>query len=184
MQTIFKKRHLSHVMRLWYFPSFVNSLLQTRMRSHPVGLDVWFLVGPFVCFHTSYVRRAKALARLRGCAGSPEPSLVAFVISTKISWASSRCSLPHLPEHFIRRYRALCQHGRTIHMTCILLVLTVPVDWSGHSVLHLVLHPHQHCITFTYLKENISAKLSRKKHNHISQSTYSVCGKPSTVNSS
>ena len=23
-------------------------ILQTRMRSHPVGLDVWFLVGPFV----------------------------------------------------------------------------------------------------------------------------------------
>ena len=30
-----------------------------------------------------------ALARLRGCAGSPEPSLVAFVISTIISWAGS-----------------------------------------------------------------------------------------------
>ena len=64
-------------------------ILQTRMRSHPVGLDVWFLVGPFVYFHTSCVRTAKALARLRGCAGSPEPSLVAYVISTKISWAGS-----------------------------------------------------------------------------------------------
>ena len=27
-------------------------ILQTRMRSHPVWLDVWFLVGPFVYFHT------------------------------------------------------------------------------------------------------------------------------------
>ena len=27
--------------------------LQTRMHSHPVGLDVWFLVGHFVYFHTS-----------------------------------------------------------------------------------------------------------------------------------
>ena len=26
-------------------------ILQTRMRSHPVGLDDWFLVGPFVYFH-------------------------------------------------------------------------------------------------------------------------------------
>ena len=61
---------------------------QTRMRSHPVLLDVWFLVGPFVYFHTSYVRTAKALVRLRGCAGSPEPSLVAsYVINTIISWA-------------------------------------------------------------------------------------------------
>ena len=47
-------------------------ILQTRMCSHPVGLDVWFLVGRFICFHTS----------LRGCTGLPEPSMVAYVIST------------------------------------------------------------------------------------------------------
>ena len=63
--------------------------LQSRMRSHPMGLDVWFLVGHFVYFQTSCVRTAKALASLRGCAGSPEPSLVAYVISTIISWAGS-----------------------------------------------------------------------------------------------
>ena len=64
-------------------------ILQTRMRSHPVVLDIWFLVGPFVYFHTSCVRTAKALARLCGCTGSPKPSLVAYVISTTISWAGS-----------------------------------------------------------------------------------------------
>ena len=64
-------------------------ILQTRMRNHPVGLDVWFLVVPFVYFNTSCVRTAKALARLRGCAGSPEPSLVAYVISAIISWTGS-----------------------------------------------------------------------------------------------
>ena len=64
-------------------------ILQTRMRTHPVGLDVWFLFGPFVYFHTSCVRTAMALARLCGCTGSPEPSLVAYVISTIISWAGS-----------------------------------------------------------------------------------------------
>ena len=64
-------------------------ILQTRMRSYAGGLDVWCLVGPFVYFHTVCVRTAKALARLRGCAGSPEPSLVAYVISTIISWAVS-----------------------------------------------------------------------------------------------
>ena len=67
----------------------LRTLLQTRMRSHPVGMDVWFLVEPFVYFYTSCVRTAKALARLRGYAGSPEPSLVACVISTIISWAGS-----------------------------------------------------------------------------------------------
>ena len=68
-------------------------VLQTHMRSHPVGLNVWFLVGPSVYFHTSCVWTAKALVRLRECAGSPEPSLVAYVISTIISWAGSLCHL-------------------------------------------------------------------------------------------
>ena len=61
-------------------------ILETRMRSQSVGLDVWFLVRPFIYFHTSCVRTAKALARLRRCAGSPEPLLVTYVISTIISW--------------------------------------------------------------------------------------------------
>ena len=66
-------------------------ILQTRVRTHPVGLDVWLsdLVGPFVYFYTSCVRSVKALARLRRCAGSPKPSLVAYMISTIISWAGS-----------------------------------------------------------------------------------------------
>ena len=40
-------------------------IFQTCMHSHPAGLDVWFLVRPFVYFHTSCVRSVKALARLR-----------------------------------------------------------------------------------------------------------------------
>ena len=68
-------------------------ILQTRMRSHSVGLIVWFLVGPVVYFPSACVRTAKALARLRillrGCADSPKPSLVAYVMSTIISWAGS-----------------------------------------------------------------------------------------------
>ena len=38
---------------------------QTRMRSHPVALDVWFFVRPFVYLHTWCVGTAKALVRLR-----------------------------------------------------------------------------------------------------------------------
>ena len=53
----------------WFEPSheimvpFVlrKLVLQTRIRSHPMGLHVWFLVGPFVYFQTSCVRTAKAL---------------------------------------------------------------------------------------------------------------------------
>ena len=64
-------------------------ILQTVMRNHPMGLDVGFLIGPFVYFHVLCVRTAKALVRLRGCAGSPEPSLIAYEISTIISWTGS-----------------------------------------------------------------------------------------------
>ena len=34
-------------------------IFQTRMRSLPVGLDVWLLVGPLVYFHTSCEQTAK-----------------------------------------------------------------------------------------------------------------------------
>ena len=64
-------------------------MLQTCMHSHQVGLISDFWSDPFVCFHNSCVRKAKALARLRGYAGLPEPSLVAYVVSTIISWAGS-----------------------------------------------------------------------------------------------
>ena len=62
------------------------------MHSHPVGLHVWCLVEPFIYFHTSCVRTAKALARLCGCAGSPQPSLVAYVILPYFMCANSEGS--------------------------------------------------------------------------------------------
>ena len=82
---------VSHLMRLRHFSSSVNSFFKRAcsLLSHPVGLDVRVLVGPFVFFHTLYVRTAKTLVRLRGCAGSPGPSLVAYAISTIISGAGS-----------------------------------------------------------------------------------------------
>ena len=66
-------------------------ILQTRICSHPVGLDVWILVGPFVFFYTSCVWTAKALTWLHRCAGSPEPLLFTYVITAIISWAGAFC---------------------------------------------------------------------------------------------
>ena len=80
---------MSHLMKIWYFSSSVNSFFKRAYAAIPMGLDVWILVRSFVYFHTLYVRTVKALARLRRRAGSPEPSLVAYVISTIISWAGS-----------------------------------------------------------------------------------------------
>ena len=96
----------------WDYGIFVlhTLILQTRIPSHPEGLDVWCFVGPFVYFHNLCVWTAKALARLRGCgAGSPEPSLVALVISTIISWAGSFM-------HTLKWYlyiKAKCKHEIT-----------------------------------------------------------------------
>ena len=112
------QHHKSHVMRLWYFSSSVNSILQTRMRTHPVGLDIWFLVRPFVYFHTSCVQTAKALARISLRAGSHEPSLVIYVISTIISWAGS-ITLPtsrHIAECHITSWASAWQNKQ---MPCV-----------------------------------------------------------------
>ena len=76
------RHELSHleIMALFFLR---KGIIQTCIRSHPVELDVWFLVGPF---HSSCVWTAKALARLCRCAGSPEPWLVACVIMSWLNW--------------------------------------------------------------------------------------------------
>ena len=65
-----------------------------------VGLNIWCLVWPFVYFHSSCVRTAKALARLCGFTGSSELSLFACVVSTILSWACS--ILAHLSRRLTR----------------------------------------------------------------------------------
>ena len=75
--------NLSQLMRLWYFNS-------SNAHEQPSSGARYLIFGrPFVYFHTSCVRTAKALARPRGYVGSPDHSLVAYVISYIISWAGS-----------------------------------------------------------------------------------------------
>ena len=80
---------MSHLMRLWYFLSSIN--LFFNRACHPMGIDVRFLVGPFIYFHTLCVPTAKAPVRLRGCAGSPEATLLAYVISISVSLSLGSC---------------------------------------------------------------------------------------------
>ena len=56
------------------------------MPNHSEGPGIWLSVWRFLLTHCLYVRAAKVLARLRGCTGSPEPSLLAQAISTKFAW--------------------------------------------------------------------------------------------------
>ena len=88
-KNIFKENWIEPAHEIMALIVLRNLILQTCMRSHPVGLDVWFLDGPFVYFHTSCVQTAKALSRMHGWPGWPEPSPVACEISTIISWAGS-----------------------------------------------------------------------------------------------
>ena len=77
-----------NVMRLWYFSFSVNSFFKAH--AQPSSWDRCLMFGwTFVCFHFPCVRTAKVLVRLCGCAGSPEPSVVAYVKSAIISWAGS-----------------------------------------------------------------------------------------------
>ena len=83
-QNCIKYEPAHEIMALFVLRKFI---LQTSMCCYPVGLDVWFLVESFIYFHTLCVWIA--LGRLHRCAGSPEPTLVAYVISTIISLAGS-----------------------------------------------------------------------------------------------
>ena len=47
---------------------------------------IWLSAWRFLLTHCLDERAAEVLARLRGCAGSPEPSLLAWAISTKFAW--------------------------------------------------------------------------------------------------
>ena len=85
-----------------------NLVLQARMRNHPMAARC-LLFGRTLCLIPCFVSagsecsgetaRMRMLAwafvsRLRGCACSPEPSLVGYVISAIISWAGSVIQRP------------------------------------------------------------------------------------------
>ena len=61
------------MIKSWYAPShevmvifvFCKRILQTRMGIHPVGIDVWFLVGPFVYFMWANSEGSGETARMR-----------------------------------------------------------------------------------------------------------------------
>ena len=114
-------------------------ILQTRMRSHPVGLNVWFLVGPSIYFHTSCVRTAKALVRLRRCAGSPKPSQVAYVISTIIScagWFRAKNGLiSHQSTWTVNTWQRLSRSRRTLCAPVVVTSLLSIFSKSDHTLM-------------------------------------------------
>ena len=76
-------RVLAHKVYIWAPSSeFVSSSIPswqtlTAHAHNSEGPGIWFSVWRFLLTHCLYERVAEVLARLRGCAGSPEPSLLA-----------------------------------------------------------------------------------------------------------
>ena len=64
-------------------------VLQMHMRSPLLGYTYAAFAWSFLRVSATCLRRAKPLARLRLCAGSPEPLQVAHVMSTLFSYAGS-----------------------------------------------------------------------------------------------
>ena len=133
------------IMALFILRKFI---LQMSMCRHPVGLDVWFLVGPFIYFHTLCVRTVKALARLGGCAGSPEPLLVAYAISTIISLAQMML-LQHSicywstdikqNECLLNTLVIITTPETTTDVSCvIIIIMTINITFSWIYDLHMV----------------------------------------------
>ena len=66
-----------------------KTILQTYICIHLVGLQDYHLASVLIHIHTLRMRATKALASLCACADSPERSLLADAISTKIACAGS-----------------------------------------------------------------------------------------------
>ena len=78
--------HMSHLMRLWYFSSSVNSFFKHAWAAIQWGRCLIF--GRTLCLLSYFIcANSEVSGETCGCAGSPEPSLVAYVISTIISLA-------------------------------------------------------------------------------------------------
>ena len=69
---LYEPRQANLCLRAFRYDKF-----QLRMSSHSEWPGTWLSVWRFLLTHCLYERAAKVLARLRGCAGSPEPSLLA-----------------------------------------------------------------------------------------------------------
>ena len=98
-------------------------ILQKCMQSHPVVLDVWFLVGPFA----SILHVCEQWKLWQDWAGLPEPLLVTYVIRTIISWAGSNTFWTG--KHMSRAMRKCVScHMRT---TKVQISLHVRAVWSA-----------------------------------------------------
>ena len=121
-------------------------ILQRRMRSHPVGLDVWFLVGPFVMCVNS--EGSGETARMR-----------------RLTWAFAG----HICDKYHNLHlhqRMVCQYTyqRTLHLTTVKSIISLvrqrPIKMPGHCLVE-----NRNCQSDWY---NISEGIDGGTRNHWS----------------
>ena len=80
------------------------------MPSHSEGPGIWLSVWRFLLTRCLYERAAEVLERLHGCAGSPEPSLLALAISTKFAWRGPNDNFEDSYPLSIQDVKTKCVH--------------------------------------------------------------------------
>ena len=105
------------------------------MPSHSERPGIWLSVWRFLLTHCMYERAAEVLARLRRCAGSPEPSLLAYAISTKFAWRgpngqSNKNKIPLSGKHLTGTV-TFCCNIEWAWSFCWLCSVTGGVSWTS-----------------------------------------------------
>ena len=89
------------------------------MLNHSEWPGIWLSVWRLLLTHCLYERAAEVLARPRGCAGSPEPSLLAYAISTKFAWRGPFEFCDSCWYHLVKAKNIYeSPHVKTNKMTC------------------------------------------------------------------
>ena len=119
------------------------------MPRHSEGPGIWLSVRKFLLTHCLYERAAKVLARLRGCAGSPEPSLLALAISTKLAWRGPFIfNKVDMQEKELAADKKICSSGSVFSFT--LQALGCRTETLGMDLSVSTLHPWRIYIIIHY----------------------------------
>ena len=151
---------MSRLMRLWHLSPSVN--LKRACTAIQWGYMSDFRSDPS---STLCVRTAKALARLRRCAVSPEPSLFAYAISTIISWAGSnwncKYSTLNVWKQKLKRL-AICNWSKRDNLTAFFVFVRL-------SFLLIFYNPYD---IWQFFYRNHSRQLVQPENNSLTASIY------------
>ena len=143
---------MNHLLRLWHFSSSINSFFKHSCTAIQLS-DFWSDPSS-----TSIPHECEQPRLWQDCAGWPETSLVAYVVSTIITWAGLLSSLIYMIWRF---WSCLHTHNRS-SSTC-----------SAHIIKHDVLHAG---IKLFSSEHTIVQGHWKKKMSHVMRKTcFAIC---------